>query len=156
MDRFEIIRNKALKDFNEMQEKLDKQKTKESDLLEKAKSLKDRVNYLIDLANECIENGINIGQKYLGSFSDYYHYQDYFLTDGWAHYTGFWYDSRLKKVVAIGCEGGGACHFDVKLNYNCENIVVDGSDGYRELEEILNREFDRFEKKFLSYIDSMA
>ncbi len=109
MDRFEIIRNKAQRDYEVQIQKKELENAKHKTLLNKVKELKPRIKYLIDLANECVNNQINIGQNYIGSYRDYYSNKDYFLTDGWAHHTGFWYDYNLKTITAIGKEGGGAC-----------------------------------------------
>ena len=146
MDRFEIIRNKAQKDKEIKNKALEDTKAKEKALLEQSKALYPRIKYLIDLANECIANDIEIGQILRREEKP-----NYFLTDSWAHHLGFYLQG--KKAVAIGKEGGGACHFHVAITDG--ETIVDGEDGFNTLKSILNN-FDSFEKRFLDYIDSLA
>ncbi len=152
MDRFEIIRNKAKRDMEIKNKALEDTKTKEKALLEQSKALYPRIKYLLDLANECIANDIEIGQIMSKDYrTDYYEKPNYFLTDGWAHHLGFY--SQGGAIVAIGKEGGGACHYHVAITEN--ETIVDGEDGFVTLEYILDK-FDSFEKRFLDYIDSLA
>lgn len=145
MDRFEIIRNRAQRDKEIKEKALEDTKAKEKALLEQSKALYLRVKYLLDLANECIANGIEIGQILHSEGPND------FLTDSWAHRLGFYLQGG--EVVAIGKEGGGACHFHVAIT-DVETFV-DGEDGFDTLKSILNN-FDSFEKRFLDYIDSLA
>lgn len=152
MNRFEIIRNKAQKDKEIKKKALEDTKAKEKALLEQSKSLYPRIKYLIDLANECIANNIEVGQIMSKDYRiDYYEKPNYFLTDGWAHHLGFYLQGRL--AVAIGKEGGGACHYHVAITE--DETIVDGEDGFVTLKYILDK-FDSFEKRFLDYIDSLA
>lgn len=152
MDRFEIIRNKAQRDKDINQKKLEDTKAKEKALLEQSKVLYPRIKYLIDLANECVANNIEVGQIMSRDYrTDYYEKPNYFLTDGWAHHLGFYLQGGL--AVAIGKEGGGACHYHVAITE--DETIVDGEDGFVTLEYILDK-FDSFEKRFLDYIDSLA
>lgn len=146
MDRFEIIRNKAQRDKEINQKALEDTKAKEKALLEQSKALYPRVKYLLDLANECIANGIEIGQILHREENP-----NDFLTDSWAHHLGFYLQGG--EAVAIGKEGGGACHYHVAITEN--ETIVSGEDGFDTLKNILNN-FDSFEKRFLDYIDSLA
>ena len=152
MDRFEIIRNKAQRDKGIKQKVLEDTKTKEKALLEQSKALYPRVKYLLDLANECITNDVEIGQIMSKNWRTNYHEEsNYFLTDGWAHHLGFYLQGG--DAVAIGKEGGGACHYHVAITE--DETIVDGEDGFETLKYILDK-FDSFEKRFLDYIDSLA
>lgn len=137
--------------------------------LQKVHDLEGRVSDLIILANECLRNGYDIGK-----YTDHLYAKNdphYFLTDGWNHQIGFitrrvgWHDV---VVEAVGIENGGACgSYDLIVtgedtfyrheNYTCLAQLYGPAyktPDIRDLNKFLAG-FDKFEKRFLDYVDSL-
>ena len=82
-----------------------------------------------------------------------------FITNGWSHLLGFVDKSIAPQKLPfmyLGIQGGGFYTYNLKTDGR--TVYVSGSDG-RDKIHVLNRfvkEFDRFEKEFYAYVDSVT
>lgn len=110
------------------------------------RSLKPRIDELLEVGQACYDNGIELSGGRWGGHEGYDTHQ--FFTNGWSHLTGF-YGTDFKYV---GKAGGGACNWDLKTNG--DEIIVSGSEEYI-LKKFIEQ-FDEFETEFYKYVDKIT
>lgn len=139
-------------------------------------TLSDRVRDLLDLANYCIKNGIELDDKYIARDYGWGEGNVSFVADGIYHRIGFdrgavW---KSKYASALCVYAGGACGvWDFYVNEDgcflkeeddsarnrgypgCPRIVTDKVKMHKKMEYFI-KAFPVFEKAFLSYLDSLS
>ena len=158
-DRLNKIQQVKIKRDKEKAEKELNNADNRDKLLNKIKELSPRIKALITLANTCRVNNIQLSKSY---FIQGYGKDEYFFTDGYYHYLGF-YDET--PITYIGIENGGACgNYDLRVNAD-GNVLVTKHD-YRytvasidninmnDLESFV-KDFHAFEERFLNWIDNL-
>lgn len=116
----------------------------------------DRIKDLLKIAKELHRNGFKLGEiKGWSSFDT-----PQFLTDGIAHRFGFYVSGSPYKghsigevMDFIGCEGGGCCGEDLKIN--ADGRVVECGEWFYKTRRNLVEIFLKFEKEFYEYVDSL-
>ena len=167
-ERIAIIRNKAKRDEEEYIEAISAEERQRNELIAQVNNLNKRIEALITLANECVNNGIGIPERDhdFGSYdtAKKYGYDAEFIAEGIRHHTGFirtwpWY--KTGNFVWVGIENGGAC--------GCYDFYTNGDEVFsiheenhskekpriRDMQKFL-KEFPVFEKAFYNWIDSLA
>lgn len=159
--RYAMARDEKIKadEIRKLQEK--------GEYIEKIKALGPRIKELIDVANACLDNGIEINGQGRGhsQYSNEWENKT-FCTNCITHKIGFVWQCKdgifINRIEEMGINGGGACgeHY---LRTNGDYVVSRSGYGdkarYRELNEhqlkqFVNR-FDEFESAFYKYIDSL-
>ena len=163
-DRIAIIKNRAQKNIEEANAARDAEEREKLDLINQIKCMAERIGTIINLANICVDNGIEIPNKRY-SFNEYdsgkkYGYPHEFIAEGIRHHTGL--IRGKNKYHYIGIENGGACGtydfwtdgFDVwAVHERDRNDLKDPR--IRDMKQFIE-EFPVFEKAFLNWIDSLA
>lgn len=145
-------------------------------------TLSDRVRDILDLANYCIKNGIELDDKYIARNFGWGEGNVSFVADGIYHRIGF--DAQCRKqrgmnggvryASALCVYAGGACGvWDFYVNEDgcflqeesdsarnrgcpgCPRIVTDKVKMHKKMEYFI-KVFPVFEKAFLSYLDSLS
>lgn len=136
------------------------------------KALEPRISALIEIANKCIEEGIEFPSatetEKFGYGKGYNSYD--FFADGINHHVGFmngkrgfWYtgESKYNKIEYLGIDEGGFCGVwdfytngkEIFLKHESEHTVKDAELKY--IKDFL-KEFDEFETAFYKWIDSIG
>lgn len=164
MDRIEKIQQhkEAVKKQKEMKDMVKEATLK--DRVAKIKNLKPRIDKLIELANACLENDIDINKCCSSGWCrGYDNYQDgTFVTNGISHHLGFL--PPLDNIIyEIGIIAGGCCGpWDLHTNGTYVTFVNQENDDERDseekdistLEKLLN-DFEKFETAFYKYVDQI-
>ena len=168
MSRIDNI--KAYKERTEEEKiKMEKDKAdKKSALVDKVKALQPRIKELIDTANACLENGIEINKSHK-EFGQYYDKWEHgtFCTNGITHKIGFVWQFKdnkfINKIEEMGIDGGGAngaYYLRTDGNYVISRIDRGYNDKFGELDTYQLRRFvetfDDFESAFYNYIDKIV
>jgi hypothetical protein len=160
-ERMSKISNKAMANSKAEEQLLERIRRTNGQLRDKCMYLSSRVQELMALAKHCIENGINIGQHgYESCKTDFY-------TNGIGHPCGFSSvpggDTTLglnrSHIKGVGIEGGGAHGYHyIYLDEDGEVHLSKWNSDLRTqnyaMKELLDK-FDRFEERFLSFIDNL-
>lgn len=159
-DRLNKIQQvKINRDRKEAEEELNNT-NKRTKLINEIKELSPRIKALITLANTCKANNIPLSRSY---YIHGYDKAEYFFTDGFYHYLGF-YDET--PITYIGIMNGGACgKYDLRVNaegtifvtehgYNNYNIASIDKISTSDLESFV-KNFPKFEERFLNWIDNL-
>jgi hypothetical protein len=126
-------------------------------LVDEIKELQPRINDLLIVGNACLFNKIPLKGTGFGCKEGYDTHQ--FITNVWSHLLGFVDKSIAPQKLPfmyLGIQGGGFYTYNLKTDGR--TVYVSGSDG-RDKIHVLNRfvkEFDRFEKEFYAYVDSVT
>ena len=139
------------------------------ELIIKIKELQPRIVELIETANACIENDIEINKYHKSGCysSDDSWERGTFVTNGISHNVGFvetfkeYNHSTKHSITEIGIEAGGACG---ALDFRTDGVnVYSIHERTKEKSEPLNkhmkdflRVFDKFEEAFYSYVDRVV
>ena len=116
---------------------------------------------LIDVANACVENNINIDtyHKALIRNDDEWE-KGTFVTNSISHKIGFVTQGK-QKITYMGINAGGACgRWDFRTNGDCvvatdeDNSHITTKPSLSQCKEFLN-EFDEFETAFYNYVDKI-
>ena len=162
MNRIQAIKEYKVRTEQKEKEKVETENTKREKLASKIKSLGDRIEKLIDTANACLENGIEINATRNNG-----HWQcddkwerGTFCTNCTTHKIGFVWTFKdhkfIGKIEEMGIDGGGA---------NGEHYLrTDGTvvkDRLPKLPQAYQMQrfvdtFDDFEKAFYDYIDKIV
>lgn len=124
--------------------------------------LANRISELIEVANEMIANGIQLGE-FVG---DWNVESPKFISDGIFHRFGFVvkgqvykssvtnHDPKIILIRGVGKCGGGCCGSDFIVDQ--EGIITSwNTDVYNKgIDDFLTK-FDKFEKEFYEYVDSL-
>lgn len=128
----------------------------------RVRGLRPRIAELLETANACAENGIEIdayGKSFDRSRDSYE--KGTFVTNSITHRLGFVHTSKGCKILWLGIEAGGACgplNFRTNGDTVCsihENERHVGPPLTKHLKEFLEK-FDEFEKAFYDYVDSIV
>lgn len=148
MSRIDDIKNYKHKcDSEKVNKEIEKQNKIEI-YKEQIRTLKPRIEELLEVGNACNENGIELTGREWGGREGYDTHQ--FMTNSWSHLLGF-VGNKNSNITCLGIYGGGACNYH--LETNGDFIEVSGDILY-----ILKRfidEFDRFEAEFYKYVDEI-
>lgn len=129
---------------------------------DKIGELASRISELIEVANEMIVNGLQLGD-FVG---DYNTKSPRFISDGIFHRFGFIvdgcvfkssgsnHDPRNIKILGVGKCGGGCCGSNFTVNKDGVIISWNMSVYGRGIDDFLSK-FDKFEKEFYEYVDSL-
>lgn len=161
MSRIDEIKAYAQRRDENEAKKVEKENEQKAMLEEQVRSLAPRIKELIETANACTINGIEI-DAYGKRFDSYYDKREYgtFTTNGITHRVGF-VKKGLSAIFELGIDAGGAC--------GEWNFRTNGSDIYEIHEDRTQRrkatiywmsrfvnEFNEFESDFYNYIDSIT
>lgn len=167
MNRIEKIQNyKVVKDENERIAK-ENQDREVCELTEEVRALRPRIQRLIETANACTRNDIEI-DAYSKDLNRSYdsHERGTFTTNGITHRVGFartWtYGTKNPVVAEMGIDAGGACG-DLDFRTDGENVYSLSEKDYRtksdplakHLKQFL-RDFNSFETDFYAYVDNIV
>lgn len=163
MSRIDEIKAYAQRRDENEAKKVVAENEKRTQLKEQILSLAPRIKELIETANACLTNGIEIAAYDKGFDRDLdKRAKGTFTTNSISHKLGFVSERRpLSEVYEIGINAGGAC--------GQWNLRTDGNDVYERHEDknttrdatiywmsrFVN-EFDEFESDFYSYIDCIT
>lgn len=161
-----LIRGKAQAD-RKAEEVEKARKADECAILKRAiGELAERIQTLITLANACIDEGINLPDKYVTTdISNWGHCSWDFYTDGIYHHVGFVGRRAIRKgdkdkhIDYMGIEMGGACGV-YDFYTNGVNTFSMHEDTKAKIEPVAKHmkdflaEFDTFEKAFYKWLDS--
>ena len=114
------------------------------------KTLKPRIDELLEVGNACLVYGIELNGRSWGGHEGYDTHQ--FISNGWSHVTGFISEGNKLPFTKVGKIGGGACTWNLKTDGN--EIIVDG-----EAERVLKmflEQFNEFEEEFYKYVDGLT
>lgn len=151
---------KAMRDAEE--KKREESHERMCDFENRIGALASRITDLIEVANEMVAGGIQLGE-FVG---DYNMKSPRFISDGIFHRFGFIvhgnalkssvanHDPRRIIILGIGKRGGGACGSDFIVDQ--EGIITSWNTGVYKLgiKDFLSK-FDKFEKEFYEYVDSL-
>lgn len=167
MNRVEKIKAyKTQQDEKAVQENIQKENTQQV-LMQKVCALQPRIAELIETANACLANGIEI-DRYGKKLDNYYdrHEHGSFFTNGITHRVGFvkkgCISRSVQTVVEMGINAGGACgHYNFRtdgksvysVNEDDSSDIISPTIHY--MERFL-QEFDTFETAFYNYIDNIV
>ena len=166
MNRVDKIKAyKTQQEERAIQENIQKENTQQV-LMQKVCALQPRIAELIETANACLANGIEI-DRYGKRFDHYYDRYEHgsFFTNGISHRVGFvkkgCASSSVQTVVEMGINAGGACgHYNFRtdgksvysVNEDDSSDIVSPNIHY--MERFL-QEFDTFETAFYNYVDNI-
>lgn len=150
MSRIDNIKNFASKRDNELEQKKKDSLNKIEEYKNRIRTLKPRIDELLEVGNACLEHGISLTGSAWGGHEGYDTHQ--FISNNWSHLVGFISEEKNKPFTKVGKIGGGAC--DWNLTTDGVNIEVTGS-----VESVLRyfiEDFDEFETEFYKYVDSIT
>lgn len=172
LDEEPVSRVDAIKAYKKRKDEEDARKEKEKmDRIEALKyeihKLQPRIAELINVANACMENGIEINS--FGKTSSPHEGKATFVTNSISHRVGFAWDGNpreyrdgLRKVEMMGINAGGVCGcWDFRTNgkntisVNESNLKRCEEPKIEHMEQFL-RGFDEFEERFYDYVDSIV
>lgn len=158
--------NKIAQVANAMRDAEDK-KRKESyermcNFENKIGELASRISDLIEVANEMVANGIQLGE-FVGDWNSK---SPKFISDGIFHRFGFivkgqvfkssisCHDPRRILILGVGKCGGGCCGSDFTVDQ--DGVITSwNTDVYHKgIDDFLSK-FDKFEKEFYEYVDNL-
>ena len=125
-------RIEKLRKFKEEQElkKLNEEKQKEETYLDYEKQIENlgpRIYELVTTAREALKCGIKLDN----SIGTSYRYDSgYFISEGWAHLTGFtaeYKNGYVTKITGVGKIGGGASNYNLKISQMGDIIEASGT-----------------------------
>lgn len=164
-DRITKIKIASKKKQDEEKRKKEEYESQVNNEKEKIRQLAPRISNMIDLANACVKNNIEIYKK-----APNHRDRNLFLSDGITHYTGLIAPWRTefngKEYKYIGIINGGACgNTDLRVNKNGKAFGWRENSTYPQtyseteprlvdLKQFL-KEFDELEKEFLNFIDNL-
>lgn len=157
LDRLNNINDFVECKETERKKKAEKENLEIKKLINEIKELQPRINDLLIVGNACLFNKIPLKGTGFGCKEGYDTHQ--FITNGWSHLLGFVDKSIAPQKLPfryLGIQGGGFYTYDLETNGDI--VYVSGHDG-RDKIHVLNRfikEFDRFEKEFYAYVDSVT
>lgn len=158
--------NKISQVANAMREAEDKKRAESYERMcnfeNKIGELAPRISELIDVANEMIANGIQLGE-FVGDWNTV---SPKFISDGIFHRFGFIADGSLYKssisnhdprrilILGVGKCGGGCCGSNFTVNR--DGIIISwNTDVYKRGIDDFLAKFDKFEKEFYEYVDNL-
>jgi len=150
MSRVDNIKNFANKREAELTREKERSLNKIEEYKAHIKTLKPRIDELLEVGNACLEHGIPLTGSRWGGHEGYDTHQ--FISNSWSHLVGFISEGKNKPFSRVGKIGGGAC--DWNLITDGVNIDVTGS-----VESVLRyfiEDFDEFETEFYKYVDSIT
>lgn len=167
MGRIDDIKQYALKRDEAERIKQDKLFQRRQGYIEQIKAFGPRIKELIEVANACLENDVEINR--LGESHSQYSYEwnnATFCTNGITHKVGFVKQYKnnefINRIEEIGIDGGGA-NGEYYLRTNGDYLISRVGRGYEdecnELDdyqlETFVKTFDEFETAFYKYVDSL-
>ena len=165
----EMSRIERIYKYRETEEEKAAQKAKEQEnlgkeLIKKVKGYEPRIKELIETANACIENGIEINAygNSLDSYEDKYE-KGTFVTNSITHRLGFVRPTkRFEAIKELGINAGGACgNWDFRTDgvkvYSLNNADKKAkSKPSVEHMKLFIGWFDYFETAFYDYVDGIV
>ncbi len=166
MDRLEKIRAKRQELDDQKQKECDERTRNVEHYANAIKALAPRLNGLYTLAMECVKNDIPLGKK--SSLHGMEHFPE-FVSEWWYHRPGFIVSQHPQpnEEVYFGVIGGGACGHSLVIDKDgiITNNPLDKVCGCWTRENAYHdycnkcqsflQSFDKLEKGFLAYIDSL-
>ena len=150
MSRVDNIKNFA----NEKEMKERKRKEDSLKRIEKykahIKTLKPRIDELLEVGNACLEYGIPLTGSRWGGHEGYDTHQ--FISNSWSHLVGFVSDGKNKPFTKVGKIGGGACYW----NLTTDGVNIDVTGNVESVLRYFVEDFDEFEKEFYKYVDGIT
>ena len=152
------------------EEKLNKEREKQNQMekyIEQIKVLRPRIEELIEVANACLENGIEINKTHMNdSYYDKWEHGT-FCTNCITHKIGFVWQYKnnkfINKIETMGIDGGGA-NGEHYLRTDGSFVVSRVGRGYDDkckepdsyqLKRFIET-FDDFETAFYKYVDKIV
>lgn len=159
MDRIEAMKAYKVRQEQKAKDDADATERHRAELALGIRSLKDRIQKLIETANACIENGIPITNRGPHSWqSDDCWERGQFYTNSVSHRVGFAQKDReyLNHIDSLGINGGGA-NGNHYLRTNGEYVICLSGNlpEIYQMEQFL-KNFDAFETAFYAYIDKIV
>lgn len=158
--------NKISQVANAMREAEDKKRAESYERMcnfeNKIGELATRISELIEVANEMIANGIQLGE-FVGDWNSE---SPKFISDGIFHRFGFvvngqvykssisYHDPKRILILGVGKRGGGCCGSDFIVDQ--DGVITSwNTDVYHKgIDDFLSK-FDKFEKEFYEYVDNL-
>ena len=159
MDRIEAMKAYKVRQEQKAKDDADATERHRAELALGIRSLKDRIQKLIDTANACIENGIPITRKMHYSDNDKWECGE-FIANSISHKVGFVRKKAqrglLEEIESMGINGGGA-NGEHYLRTNGEYVICLSGNlpEIYQMEQFL-KNFDAFETAFYAYIDKIV
>ena len=153
MSRVDNIKNFANKREAELTREKERSLNKIEEYKAHIKTLKPRIDELLEVGNACLEHGIPLTGSRWGGHEGYDTHQ--FFTNSWSHLVGFvaeFKNGKQNLLTKVGKAGGGACNFN--LITDGETINVSGNVEY-VLKAFVD-DFDEFETEFYKYVDKVT
>lgn len=161
MSRIDEIKAYAQRRDENEAKKVVAENEKKAQLEEQIRSLEPRIKELVETANACLTNGIEIN-AYGSRFDHYYDNRERgtFVTNGISHRIGF-VARKGAAIFEMGIDAGGACgEWYFRTNgKDIYEIKEDHTESRQASAYWMSRfvnEFDEFEADFYSYIDSIT
>ena len=167
MSRIDDIINYAIQRDEKERIREEKAQQRKQGYIDQIKAFGPRIKELIEVANACLENGVEI--NYQGKSDSQYHDEwnhATFCTNCSTHKVGFVWQCKdykfINRIEAMGIDGGGA-NGEYYLRTNGDYLISKVGRSYdaecNELDEYqletFVRTFDEFEEAFYKYIDSL-
>lgn len=163
-ERMKIIDAKVEKDTNAEIEKANQLLKEKKELILKIINLSDRIDILLKLVNYCREKGLALPDNNVARDHGYGNGDYNFCADGIYHHVGFmelkYHNNDNYKCKFLGIYNGG---YYGKYDFYTNGIKV--FNVHEDTKEIVEpkisdmrrflKEFDLFEKSFLSWVDSL-
>lgn len=167
MSRIDDIKQYALERDEAERIRQEKIQQRKQGYIDQIKAFGPRIKELIEVANACLENGVEINRqgKSHSQYSDEWNNAT-FCTNCITHKVGFvWqykYNNFINKIETMGIDGGGA-NGEYYLRTNGDYLISRVGRGYEdkcnELDEYqletFVKTFDEFETAFYKYVDSL-
>lgn len=150
MSRIDNIKNFADKRDNELEQKKKDSLNRIEEYKRHIRTLKPRIDELLEVGNACLEHGISLTGSAWGGHEGYDTHQ--FISNGWSHLVGFISEGNNKPFTKVGKIGGGAC--DWNLTTDGVNINVNGN--VERVLKLFLDDFDNFETEFYAYVDKVT
>lgn len=128
-------------------------------LIEQIRSLKPRIDQLLDVGNACRDAEIPLTGQAWGGYEGYDTNQ--FVTNCWSHLVGFVNPNKAYPITEMGINAGGACgEWDFRTNgvqvYELSERTHATQDPQIGHMRRFLKEFDHFEESFYSYVDKLV
>lgn len=160
MDRIQAIKEYKVRTEQKEKEKVETENAKREKLASKIRSLGDRIEKLIDTANACLENGIEINATLNNGhcLGDDKWERGTFCTNCWSHRIGFVWAYKDHKFIIeeMGIDGGGANgeHY-LRVDENSVRDRLPKLPQIYQMQRFIDT-FDDFEEAFYDYIDKIV
>lgn len=162
MDRIDAIKAYKVRAEQQEAEKEYVEMKKREDLALKIRSFDDRITKLIETANACLENGIEINaERNMGYIRSYDTWErGTFCTNSVTHRIGFVWTVRnnrfIGRIEEMGIDGGGANgeHYLRTDGKVVKDELIKPPQTY-QMQRFVDT-FDDFEKAFYDYIDKIV